>query len=62
MSIVNFPFLKVLKSLALLRMGKNAESLTLAQEVVALKPCDESTLQALSICFREMQKRKLSCK
>ncbi|XP_072043976.1 N-alpha-acetyltransferase 25, NatB auxiliary subunit-like [Amphiura filiformis] len=47
---------KVLKSLALLRMGKSAESFTLTQDVVAMKPSDEPTLQALSICFREMQK------
>ena len=40
-------------------MGKSAESLVLTQEVVAVKPSDEPTLQALSICFREMQKRKL---
>ncbi|XP_022085610.1 N-alpha-acetyltransferase 25, NatB auxiliary subunit-like isoform X2 [Acanthaster planci] len=47
---------KVLKALALLRIGKRNESLGLTQDVMATKPVDEPTLQALSICFREMQK------
>ncbi|XP_071790320.1 N-alpha-acetyltransferase 25, NatB auxiliary subunit-like [Asterias amurensis] len=47
---------KVLKALALLRIGKRLESFALTQDVMSTKPVDEPTLQALSICFREMQK------
>ncbi|PIK53433.1 putative N-alpha-acetyltransferase 25, NatB auxiliary subunit [Apostichopus japonicus] len=50
---------KVLKALALLRLYRVQECETLAMTVVALKPTDEPTLQALSICFREMNKEKL---
>ncbi|KAJ8042907.1 N-alpha-acetyltransferase 25, NatB auxiliary subunit [Holothuria leucospilota] len=50
---------KVLKALALLRMYRTEESEVLARSVVALKPTDEPTLQALSICFREMNKVEL---
>ena len=51
---------QVLKALALLRMGRRKESFALTEEVVVVKPTDEATLSALSICFREMQKRKQS--
>ncbi|XP_038061820.1 N-alpha-acetyltransferase 25, NatB auxiliary subunit-like [Patiria miniata] len=47
---------KVLKALALLRIGKRRESFSLTQDVMVTKPVDEPTLQALTICFREMQK------
>ncbi|XP_031561893.1 N-alpha-acetyltransferase 25, NatB auxiliary subunit-like [Actinia tenebrosa] len=47
---------KVLKSLALLRSGRQAECAALMEEVVSAKPCDEPTLQAMTICFRELQK------
>ncbi|PIK53397.1 putative N-alpha-acetyltransferase 25, NatB auxiliary subunit-like [Apostichopus japonicus] len=50
---------KVLKALALLRLYRVQECETLAMTVVALKPTDEPTLQALSICFREMNKVEL---
>ncbi|XP_072164093.1 N-alpha-acetyltransferase 25, NatB auxiliary subunit-like [Diadema setosum] len=50
---------KVLKALALLRIGRRKESFALTEEVVAVKPTDEPTLSALSICFREMQKPEL---
>nr|XP_054748094.1 N-alpha-acetyltransferase 25, NatB auxiliary subunit-like [Lytechinus pictus] len=50
---------KVLKALALLRMGRRKESLAITQDVIQVKPTDEATLSALSICFREMQKPEL---
>ncbi|XP_006821637.1 N-alpha-acetyltransferase 25, NatB auxiliary subunit-like [Saccoglossus kowalevskii] len=53
---------KVLKALALFRMGKSNESFTLIQEVASLEPSDDPTLQAMSICYREMQKPELITK
>eukprot|EP00057_Strongylocentrotus_purpuratus_P004285 XP_003728406.1 PREDICTED: N-alpha-acetyltransferase 25, NatB auxiliary subunit [Strongylocentrotus purpuratus] len=50
---------KVLKALALLRMGRRKESLAITEDVIEVKPTDEATLSALSICFREMQKPEL---
>ncbi|KAM7443003.1 N-alpha-acetyltransferase 25 [Porites harrisoni] len=50
---------KALKGLALLRSGKNAESEALMAEVMEAKPADDPTLQAMTICFREMQKPEM---
>ncbi|XP_071946392.1 N-alpha-acetyltransferase 25, NatB auxiliary subunit-like [Antedon mediterranea] len=47
---------KVLKALALQRTGKSNEAFILAKEVMTSEPQDDSTLQALTICFREMKK------
>jgi len=47
---------QALKSLALLRMGRREESVVLLDEVHALHPTDEATLQAMSICYRELNK------
>jgi len=52
--------LQALKGLALLRSGKNADSETLMEEIMSAKPADDPTLQAMTICYREMQKRKAS--
>ena len=49
---------QVLKALALLRSGKPVECSSLMEEVRSSRPADDSTLQAMTICYREMQKRK----
>lgn len=51
---------RVLKALALLRLGKEDECQTIIEQVrEENKPLEESTLQAMSICYRETQQRKL---
>ena len=50
--------MQALKGLALLRSGKTADSETLMKEIMAAQPADDPTLQAMTICYREMQKRK----
>lgn len=49
--------LKVLKAIGLQRTGKQEEAFTLAQEVAALEPTDDNSLQALTILYREMHRR-----
>lgn len=56
-----FDTLQALKSLTLVRLSKNHEAETLLEEVRESKPADESTLFALTACYRELKKRKLSC-
>uniref|UniRef100_A0A2K6G5I1 N-alpha-acetyltransferase 25, NatB auxiliary subunit n=1 Tax=Propithecus coquereli TaxID=379532 RepID=A0A2K6G5I1_PROCO len=48
---------KVLKAIGLQRTGKQEEAFTLAQEVAALEPTDDNSLQALTILYREMHRR-----
>lgn len=40
-----------------MRLGKNQEAETLLEEVRECKPSDESTLLALTACYRELKKR-----
>ncbi|KAK3084712.1 hypothetical protein FSP39_017808 [Pinctada imbricata] len=47
---------KVLKALALLRLGRQDESSVLLQEIHSQHPTDEATLQAMAICYREVYK------
>uniref|UniRef100_A0A667YVI4 N-alpha-acetyltransferase 25, NatB auxiliary subunit n=1 Tax=Myripristis murdjan TaxID=586833 RepID=A0A667YVI4_9TELE len=49
---------KVLKAIGLQRTGKQDEAFTLAQEVATLEPTDDNSLQALTILYREMHRRK----
>lgn len=49
---------KALKALALLRMGKEAECVAILDALTAEKPCDDATLQAMTLCYREMHKCK----
>lgn len=49
---------KVLKALALLRLGKEDECQVILNEVRSEVPCEDSTLQAMSICYREIHQRK----
>ncbi|XP_043274527.1 N-alpha-acetyltransferase 25, NatB auxiliary subunit [Venturia canescens] len=44
---------RVLKALALLRLGKEEECLSIMDTVRAEVPCEDSTLQAMSICYKE---------
>ncbi|XP_013396790.1 N-alpha-acetyltransferase 25, NatB auxiliary subunit-like [Lingula anatina] len=50
----NFQCAKVLKALALLRTGKQDESCNILKAVHAEHPTDDSTLQAMVICYKEM--------
>lgn len=45
---------RVLKALALLRLGKENECQVIMDKVRMEIPCDDSTLQAMSICYREI--------
>jgi N-terminal acetyltransferase B complex non-catalytic subunit len=54
----DFPCCKVLKALALMRMGREEEAQPLIDSVLNESPVDESTLQAMNIAFKELQQRK----
>ncbi|XP_076236201.1 phagocyte signaling impaired [Calliopsis andreniformis] len=45
---------KVLKALALLRLGKENECQAIMDKVRSEIPCEDSTLQVMSICYREI--------
>ncbi|KAB7494608.1 N-alpha-acetyltransferase 25, NatB auxiliary subunit [Armadillidium nasatum] len=51
----------VLKALALLRLGRNKESTEIVNNVVSEGTSDDATLQALTICYREMHQPHLIC-
>ncbi|KAM5194655.1 N-alpha-acetyltransferase 25, NatB auxiliary subunit isoform 2-T2 [Mantella aurantiaca] len=53
---------KVLKAIGLQRTGKQDEAFVLAQEVAALEPTDDNSLQALTILYREMHRPELVTK
>ncbi|KAM4809936.1 N-alpha-acetyltransferase 25, NatB auxiliary subunit [Rhinophrynus dorsalis] len=53
---------KVLKAIGLQRTGKQEEAFVLAQEVSALEPTDDNSLQALTILYREMHRPELVTK
>ncbi|XP_054259065.1 N-alpha-acetyltransferase 25, NatB auxiliary subunit [Macrosteles quadrilineatus] len=57
----NFQCAKVLKGLALLRLGKEIECLQLLDSVRKDFQCDDSTLQAMTICYREMNQPEMIC-
>ncbi|XP_002000593.4 phagocyte signaling-impaired protein [Drosophila mojavensis] len=46
---------RALKGLSLLRLGRYEESHSCLQSVAEEKPVDDSTLQVLSFCYREME-------
>uniref|UniRef100_A0A2K5I270 N-alpha-acetyltransferase 25, NatB auxiliary subunit n=1 Tax=Colobus angolensis palliatus TaxID=336983 RepID=A0A2K5I270_COLAP len=56
------PARRVLKAIGLQRTGKQEEAFTLAQEVAALEPTDDNSLQALTILYREMHRPELVTK
>jgi len=57
----NFQCAKVLKGLALLRLGKSHECEQLLESVRKELHCDDATLSAMTICFREMNKPEVIC-
>uniref|UniRef100_A0A8D8STV1 N-alpha-acetyltransferase 25, NatB auxiliary subunit n=1 Tax=Cacopsylla melanoneura TaxID=428564 RepID=A0A8D8STV1_9HEMI len=52
---------RALKSLALLRMGRDYEAEQLLEFVTKRAPCDDATLQAMTICFRELRAPEKIC-
>lgn len=50
---------RALKALALLRLGKENVCQVIMDKVRSEVPCEDSTLQVMSICYREMHQRKL---
>ncbi|KAJ8681185.1 hypothetical protein QAD02_016972 [Eretmocerus hayati] len=52
---------RVLKALALLRLGKDDECSTIIEKVRSETPCEDSTLQAMSICYREIHQPDKIC-
>lgn len=54
----NLHRVKALKALALLRMGKLDECNQILNALAATKPTEENTLQAMSMCYRELQRSK----
>lgn len=49
---------KALKALSILRMGRESECISLLDALVIDNPADDATLQALTLCYRELQQRK----
>ncbi|CAL8114743.1 unnamed protein product [Orchesella dallaii] len=58
----DFPCAKTLKALALIRMGKVVEAREILDLVVSEVPTDDGTIQALSICFKELDDQPTMCK
>lgn len=54
----NFLCAKVLKALALQRLGREVECEEILEKVCQEVPTDEATLQAITICYRAVHKRK----
>uniref|UniRef100_A0A0K8SV27 N-terminal acetyltransferase B complex subunit MDM20 homolog n=1 Tax=Lygus hesperus TaxID=30085 RepID=A0A0K8SV27_LYGHE len=52
---------KALKCLALLRLGRESESLELLEVIKNESPVDESTLQAVTVCYREVHQPQSIC-
>lgn len=52
---------QALKALALLRLGKYEESNILLKNISQEKPTDDSTLQVLSFCYKEMEQLDKIC-
>ncbi|KAJ8975262.1 hypothetical protein NQ317_008828 [Molorchus minor] len=53
---------KALKALTLHRMGKENESRELLETLTKEQPTDDATLQAMMLCYREMQDLEKICK
>lgn len=50
---------KALKALSLLRSGKELDCVNVLNALSSEKLTDESTLQAMTLCYRELQQREL---
>ncbi|XP_043224316.1 N-alpha-acetyltransferase 25, NatB auxiliary subunit-like [Amphibalanus amphitrite] len=57
----NFACAKVLRALALLRLERHDESRKIVEAVVAELPTDENSLQALTICYKELHEPEKIC-
>ncbi|CAG9821462.1 unnamed protein product [Phaedon cochleariae] len=53
---------KALKALTLHRMGKGSESRVILEALTNEKPTDDATLQAMTLCYREMQELEKICR
>ncbi|XP_044764345.1 phagocyte signaling-impaired protein [Coccinella septempunctata] len=53
---------KALKALTLLRIGKESDSIAVLDNLITECPTDEATLQAMTLCFRELQQVDRICK
>ncbi|KAL3271625.1 hypothetical protein HHI36_022099 [Cryptolaemus montrouzieri] len=53
---------KALKALTLLRIGKESDSIAVLDSLTEEKPTDEATLQAMTLCCRELQQVDRICK
>ncbi|KAK7806454.1 hypothetical protein U0070_017991 [Myodes glareolus] len=62
LEVGSYYVVQVLKAIGLQRTGKQEEAFTLAQEVAALEPTDDNSLQALTILYREMHRPELVTK
>jgi len=58
----DFQCCKVLKCLALIRLGKESEAEIILNKVLDEVPVDEGALQAMSIAWRELQQPEKICK
>ena len=58
----DFHCAKVLKSLALVRLKRGPEAVAILDEVKQFLPLDECTLQAMTVCYKELLQRKKSYK
>lgn len=47
-----------MKALALVRLGKSEDAHIILKEVQIEEPCEDATLQAMAICYRETHRRK----
>ncbi|XP_037088789.1 N-alpha-acetyltransferase 25, NatB auxiliary subunit-like [Pollicipes pollicipes] len=57
----NFACAKVLRALALLRLDRQEESRRIVEAVVAELPTDDNSLQALTICYKELHEPHKIC-
>jgi N-terminal acetyltransferase B complex non-catalytic subunit len=58
----NLQCAKALKALTLHRIGKEAEAANILDALTAESPTDDATLQAMTLCYRELQQLEKICK
>ncbi|KAB0791042.1 hypothetical protein PPYR_02842 [Photinus pyralis] len=52
---------KALKALSILRMGREAECVSILDSLIEDSPGDDATLQAMTLCYRELQQQEQIC-
>ena len=55
----DWQYLKVLKALTFIRMGRHKDGNEILNEVFNETPIDDSTLQTMTICYRELQQSRI---